>query len=126
MTDVKVIPSIRHERAIPSRAERRGFADALYGHTAVRLGNCRVVPDGFIFDERRKRLYLFEVYVTHELTEDKLEKLRIIRDLLVDLGWTMRVAVAASVGGFRRMNWETGQAAISDRELRRAIERIGR
>lgn len=122
----KQIPSVRHERAIPARAQRIGFADALYQHTGVRLGRERVVPDGFIIDERRQRIYLFEVYVTHALTKDKLERLRLIRDFLADLGWTVRVSLGCSTGQFRLLDWETGQASISSRELRAAVEALGR
>ena len=121
---MKIIPSIRHERAIPARARRHGFAAALFEHTSIKLGNCKVVPDGFIFDGKRKRLYFFEVYVTHELTADKLEKLRIIRGVLADMGWRMRVSIGSAYGGFRLLDWETGQPHISPRELRRAIDSL--
>lgn len=124
----KVIPSIRHERAIPD-LQRKGFAAALRKHTGFMLGTqCRIVPDAFEFNVTRQVLTLYEAEVTHFIAEDsrKLEKLRIIRDCLPLVGWRLRVRLSCSDGVYYPMDWDTGRAKTPRTYLRSFVRLLDR
>ncbi len=120
----KVIPSRRHEAAIPAHAQRKGFARALASHCSVYLGKQRIVPDGFYVETDRKRITIYEVVVTHDIHKEKLETIRILRSLLRDLGWMLRPMVGSAYGDFYPMDMRNGSAVISRREIRRAVNSI--
>jgi len=119
-----VIPSVRHQAAIPAGRRQKGFAKALRSATGVSLGtDCRFVPDAFDVEEHKRIIRIWEVEATHPIGDKKIEKLRLLAGLLDALGWKLRVVwvPACDRGRPRRFDLETGQPHISTRALHAAV-----
>lgn len=120
----KQIPSLRHQAARPVGVETVGFARQLASYCGVYLGRQRVIPDAFRVEIQRRTIRVFEVIVTHELHAEKMTRYRMLRDLLAELGWKLRLVASGSDGRYRNVNWETGRMVTTARTKRWAINRL--
>lgn len=108
------MPSERHERSLPFGCPTKVFRARLFEVCRIRMGVRGFTPDAYVFDTDEKKLTLYEVVVTHDIDENKLWKLRALRDLLDAIGWTLTVR-SGSCGEFDDVDLETGRADLSER-----------
>lgn len=112
-------PSARHQAARPAGIATHGLGGEL--NRRFGISSIGFSPDAYRFEERRRVLRLFEVIVTHPLTLNKLQRIRLL-DLDLDCyGWRVRLVGSGSEGLFRNVDLETGRLILSDRELGAAI-----
>lgn len=118
-------PSRRHEATIDlslQHAHRKGFARALRVLLGIAMDpQQRFVPDAY----RTQRVTVYEVEVTHALTERKFLRLRSLRDQLVTIGWSLRLMhLAAGDRAGAEVDIDTGQPDEAD--LQRAARLLDR
>ena len=80
-------------------AETTGFMKAMealaLGHGT---GGRRIVPDAFRVDEKRTTVFAYEVVVTSELTEDKMDRYVQLHQLIDPYGWSLVIVRVAPNG----------------------------
>ena len=68
-----------------------------------RKGECKFIPDAYLFDYKKRIVYIFEVEDTHNLKYNKMGKLSDTWWLLDEIGWDLRIFLIDRYCG----NWRT-------------------
>jgi hypothetical protein len=86
-----------------------GMRQALSEQFGADPGKLRIVPDAFELDAAARLLTLYEVIVTHEITPQKRSRLLALAAWLGDRGWSLRLMLGDSRGGWIEGDIATGR-----------------